>query len=101
MASLTSSLGRFRHRFRASSAGRIAPLLLLALPMGMTLADPVDDAIQLRMERQHIPGLSLVVLRRGKIVKAAGYGRASLELNVPARPETVYELASTTKPFVA
>ena len=53
------------------------------------------------MERQHIPGLSLVVIRDDKIIKANGYGLASLELHVPAKPETVYELASATKPFTA
>jgi CubicO group peptidase (beta-lactamase class C family) len=53
------------------------------------------------MARQHIPGLSLVVIRDGKIVKAKAFGLASIELNVPAMPDTVYELASATKPFVA
>jgi CubicO group peptidase (beta-lactamase class C family) len=64
-------------------------------------ADAVDDYLKRRMAREHIPGLSLVVIRKGQIVKAKGYGRASVELNVPAMPDTVYDLASTTKPFVA
>src|SRR6516165_3984555 len=63
--------------------------------------DDVDLYIKTSMARQHIPGLSLAVIRDGKIIKARGYGHASVELNVPARPETVYELASATKPFVA
>src|SRR6516164_6539749 len=63
--------------------------------------DDVDLYIKTSMARQHIPGLSLAVIRDGKILKARGYGHASVELNVPARPETVYELASATKPFVA
>jgi CubicO group peptidase (beta-lactamase class C family) len=65
------------------------------------VSDAVDDYIKKAMSRQHIPGLSLVVTRDGKVIKAKGYGLASLELGVPARPETVYELASATKPFVA
>jgi CubicO group peptidase (beta-lactamase class C family) len=63
--------------------------------------DEVDSYIKTSMARQHIPGLSLVVIRDGKIEKAKSYGLASVELNEPARPETVYELASATKPFVA
>jgi CubicO group peptidase (beta-lactamase class C family) len=63
-------------------------------------ADEVDDYIRKSIVRQHVPGLSLVVIRDGKIVKAKGYGLASVELNAPARPETVYELASATKPLV-
>jgi CubicO group peptidase (beta-lactamase class C family) len=70
-------------------------------PPGDHDADDVDLYIKTSMARQHIPGLSLAVIRDGKIIKAKGYGHASVELNVPARPETVYELASATKPFVA
>jgi CubicO group peptidase (beta-lactamase class C family) len=65
------------------------------------VADSVDAYIKTSMEKQHIPGLSLVVIRDGKIIKANGYGLASMELNVAAKPETVYELASATKPFTA
>ena len=70
-------------------------------PADGQISDAVDDYIKKAMSRQHIPGLSLVVVRDGKVVKAKGYGLASLELGVPASPETVYELASATKPFVA
>jgi CubicO group peptidase (beta-lactamase class C family) len=68
---------------------------------GKQNADEVDDYIRTSIARQHIPGLSLVVIRDGQIVKAKGYGLASVELKAPARPETVYELASATKPLVA
>src|SRR6516164_1762173 len=70
-------------------------------PPNGQVSDAVDDHIKKAMSRQHIPGLSLVVVLDGKVIKAKGYGLASLELGVPARPETVYELASATKPFVA
>ena len=76
-------------------------LLLTCLARGVAHADEVDEYIATSMARQHIPGLSLVVVRDGAIIKAKGYGLASLEHHVPARPETVYELASATKPFVA
>jgi D-alanyl-D-alanine carboxypeptidase len=86
----------------------LAPMLRLFACAALALAlatsakaDAVDDYLKRRMAREHIPGLSLVVIRNGKIVKAKGYGRASVELDVPVRPDTVYDLASTTKPFVA
>ena len=47
--------------------------------------DDVDDYIQKSMARQHIPGLSLVVVKDGEIRKIRGYGLASLELNVPGQ----------------
>jgi CubicO group peptidase (beta-lactamase class C family) len=78
----------------------LAGFVLFAIAV-QARADAVDDYLTLRMAREHIPGLSLVVVRHGKIVKAKGYGYASLEHKAPARTDTVYDLASTTKPFVA
>jgi len=83
--------------------GMTASLVLVALmflPI-VAAADEVDSYIEKSMSRQHIPGLSLVILRDGRIVKAKGYGLASVQFHVPASPETVYELASATKPLVA
>lgn len=47
------------------------------------------------------PGFSLAVVERGKTVYARGYGMASLEQGVPISPETVFDIGSTTKQFVA
>src|SRR5262249_57778146 len=58
--------------------------------------DDVDLYIKTSMARQHIPGLSLALIRDGKIIKAKGYGHASVELNVPASPTTASPLASPT-----
>ncbi len=64
-------------------------------------ADQTDVLIQAEMERRQIPGLSLAVCRAGKLLKAQGYGLANLELAVPARKETVFEIGSVTKQFTA
>ncbi|MEK6321433.1 MAG: serine hydrolase [Acidobacteriota bacterium] len=64
-------------------------------------ADKVDDYLKAEMQRQHIPGISVAVLKDGKIVKVEGYGLANVELNVPARPETVYKIGSVSKQFIA
>lgn len=53
------------------------------------------------MSERKIPGLSLAVLRDGKVLKLKGYGVASLESKAPATEDTVYRLASVTKPFTA
>lgn len=53
------------------------------------------------MKRQNVPGLSLAVVKDGKVVKAAGYGLADLEGKVAATPETVYHIGSISKQFVA
>ena len=77
-------------------------LILLALsPPSSVQADDVDAYVKLRMDKEHIPGLSLAVVKDGKVVKLKGYGTGNLELNVPAVPDTVYELGSISKQFTA
>jgi len=64
-------------------------------------ADPVDDFIKAEMKRQHIPGLSLAVVKDGKIIKAEGYGLASIKRQITSTPDTVYKIASVSKQFIA
>ena len=53
------------------------------------------------MWEHRIPGLALKIIRDGKVVKTAAYGRANLELDVPTKPETVFEIGSLTKQFTS
>ena len=63
--------------------------------------DEVDDYVERQLRQLHIPGLSLAVVRNGRVIKAQGYGLANLELNAPATKDTVYEIGSMTKQFTA
>ena len=76
-------------------------LVLLVSASTAAHADPVDDYIADKMSSQHIPGLSLAVLKSGKPVKLKGYGLANLELETPATPESVYKIGSISKQFIA
>jgi CubicO group peptidase (beta-lactamase class C family) len=76
-------------------------LCFLAALSPAARADEVDAHIQEAMRKHNIPGMSVAVLRDGKLLKAKGYGVASVELDSPATAETVYQLASMTKPFTA
>ena len=64
-------------------------------------ADALDDYVKDTMKREQIPGLSLAIVRDGKVVKAAGYGLANVEHQVAARPETVFQSGSVGKQFTA
>jgi D-alanyl-D-alanine carboxypeptidase len=75
-------------------------MLLLAFTPGIA-GDPVDEYIQRGIRQRNIPGLSLAVIRNGQMVRLAGHGRASLELDVLATGSTVYEIGSITKQFTA
>ena len=81
-------------------------LTLCALFMLLTAtvavrADKVDDYVKAELQRQHIPGAAIAVIKDGKIIKAEGYGLANVELNVEARPETVFKIGSVSKQLIA
>ncbi len=64
-------------------------------------ADPIRDAVLGEMSRLGIPGLTLAVAEGGAVVHEAAFGFADVENSVRARPETVYRLASVSKPMTA
>lgn len=64
-------------------------------------ADQVDDYVQAQMKQRRIPGLAVVIVQDGKAIKQAAYGLANVELQVPAKLETVFEIGSITKQFTA
>jgi CubicO group peptidase (beta-lactamase class C family) len=66
-----------------------------------TPPDKIDQYVQSEMSARHIPGLALLVVRGGKIVKARGYGFANLEHKVPVSPDTVFQSGSMGKQFTA
>lgn len=76
-------------------------LLLLFVTTVAAQADKVDDYVKAEMQKQHVPGISIAVMKDGKIIKAEGYGLANVELNVPARPETVYQIGSVSKQLIS
>ena len=74
---------------------------VLRKPKIRDLAATVDDYVKAEMQRQHIPGLSLLIAKDGKIVRAQGFGLANVELQVPAKPETIFQSGSVGKQFTA
>ena len=93
--------GRLAHPVRARLVRFVAILALFSASVIAQTPDPVEDYVHAEMQRQHIPGLSLLVARDGKIVRAQGYGLANVELQVPVKPETVFQSGSVGKQFTA
>jgi CubicO group peptidase (beta-lactamase class C family) len=60
-----------------------------------------DAFVTRELGAQKIPGISLAVMRDGKIIKAQGYGLANVELNVAVKPETIFQTGSVGKQFTA
>jgi CubicO group peptidase (beta-lactamase class C family) len=61
----------------------------------------VDEVVKEYMAAYKIPGVSLALLRKGKIVLLKSYGLANVELQVPVKPETIFQSGSIGKQFTA
>lgn len=68
---------------------------------GDALSAKVDEIVRDQIREQKLPGVALAVVRDGKIVKAAGYGLANVELNVPVTPRSLFHTESIAKTFTA
>ena len=65
------------------------------------IVQQVDAVLQGAMAHQHLPGLSVAVAIDGRIVYARGYGYRNIPKQLRADRHTIYNIASTTKQFVA
>jgi CubicO group peptidase (beta-lactamase class C family) len=72
--------------------------LSLALAGGLG-ADEVDDFIRARMQKAHIPGAAVAIVREGAAERIRAYGTANLEWDAAVTPDTAFQLASATKVF--
>lgn len=59
----------------------------------------IDAYVSAQVREQGFPGLSLTIVRAGKVVLAKGYGRRVLETNAPVEPQTAFAVGSVTKQF--
>ncbi len=66
-----------------------------------SLSARVDHVVLAELERQKIPGISLGVMRDGRLIKAQGYGLANVELGVPVTPQSIFQTGSVGKQFTA
>jgi CubicO group peptidase (beta-lactamase class C family) len=60
-----------------------------------------DDALQLLLAEQNIPGAALAIGYRGRLVFARGYGWANVAAQTPVQPDSLFRIASISKPITA
>jgi len=91
---------------------RRSPKLLSLLASGLVLAAAASAAAQERIEevrrraqaaREKIgaPGLTLAVAQGDRQIFAEGYGKADVENDIACAPDTVFRIASISKPMAA
>ena len=76
-------------------------LLIASAAAGRGGKTQVDDYVMAEMTKRHIPGVALAVIRDGRVELKKGYGLANVEQKMPVTPDTVFQIASTTKSFTA
>ncbi len=84
---------------------RLLLLVLLVIPCQAQLSSStqrqLETAISRFMAEHHVPGLSVAIVENGQCEWSAGFGVADLENSVPATSQTLYRLASLSKPITA
>jgi CubicO group peptidase (beta-lactamase class C family) len=61
----------------------------------------LDDIVAGLMQRTGVPGMAVAVVRGGRTVYAKGFGTRELGTNAPVDADTVFQLASVSKPIGA
>jgi len=62
---------------------------------------PLDDLMESFIRENHVPGAALAVARNGTLVYARGFGYADMDAKEPVQPESLFRIASISKPLTA
>ncbi len=64
-------------------------------------ADAIDDYLRNAIESTEIPGLVALAVDRNDIIYTAAFGLRNVAQNAPMRMDTIFRIASMTKPIAA
>src|SRR6266567_2015112 len=60
----------------------------------------LEQRIEQGMQKGHVPGLALAIVKDQEVIYARGFGVTSIEDGgVPVTPQTLFRIGSTTKPM--
>jgi len=62
---------------------------------------PLDDLMISVVQKHNVPGAALAVTRDGRLVYARGFGYADLSTRRPVQPNSLFRIASVSKPITA
>ncbi len=99
------SKGRTRRQFIAACGLGIPTLSLLTCRADdrkkSSVSEAFDREVESFMQSRKIPGGALAVVKDRRLVYARGYGWADREKQFPAKPDSLFRIASISKPFTA
>lgn len=79
----------------------VAAAVIHAQPASDRYKQQLEPQLQQMVREQNIPGLALGVIENGRLAYAGGFGVMKIGEPQPITPETLFHMASITKPFVA
>ncbi|GAA0715164.1 serine hydrolase domain-containing protein [Dokdonella soli] len=93
------------HLARRLSLRRVLAVGLVFLLDGSAVAadrfDAIRQSIRTLLTQRQVPSVAVAVARNGRIVWEEGFGWADREKRIPATADTMYSLASVSKPLTA
>lgn len=74
-----------------------------SISTGLSLpeTESYDQLIRDFMQLHRIPGMAVAVTKQGRLVHARGYGYADLATGEPVQPDSLFRIASISKPITA
>ena len=73
----------------------------LLLSLQAVNADAIDAFVEAEMSRQHIPGMTLLVVKDGKTIKEKAYGLSNIDAKKPVQMTDRFDIGSIGKTFTA
>jgi len=84
------------------SPGSARPAGAAADPQALAAAfGRLDEFVERERRRQHIPGVSLALTDRDRLLRVKTYGFANLDAKTPLTPDHLLEIGSITKSFTS
>ncbi len=83
------------------SFSAIIVLLFTSSQQSLAQADKAEAGIKAIMEQTPVMGLSVAVVKKGKIVYSHSFGMKDMEKNIPLSDEHIFRIASISKSFSA
>jgi N-acyl-D-amino-acid deacylase len=96
---IDTGLSTIRHNQYEMIALALLAAQLPVTGMGAPELRPFEDEMAAFMSKHSIPGGSLAVSTGGRLVFAKGFGYLDLEIGEPVKPDSLFRLASVSKPI--
>lgn len=65
------------------------------------LSVTIDNLVQSEIKQSGLPAIDVALAKKGTILYAHGYGLSNISADLPAQPDTIFEIGSITKQFTA